>query len=288
MITLSYNYLAVIVPTFNRKDITLQFVKSLNFQSIPLRIYICDSGSTDGTEFAVVSEPNVKLVSAGSSAWWSAAVNEGIQEAKKDGAKLFLVMNDDIEFDQNLISRLLASHFEHPGCILSPLQLTESGLFVGTYYEGIFRRVRHLASSPEDGLVATSNGCCLLIPLKVFNSVGFFDAINCPHLYGDTEFQLRALKAGFPTRPCDAVAIQQMPATNYFGRLQLTSLFTFEGSPLHLQAYKTFGKALFGSRFRFFVLGMYFHFDFIKVLFKILKILITKKFISLKDRFAKI
>jgi GT2 family glycosyltransferase len=286
VITLSYNYLAVIVPTFNRKDITLQFVKSLNSQSIPLRIYVCDSGSTDGTEFAVVSEPNVKLVSAGSSAWWSAAVNEGIQEAKKDKAKLFLVMNDDIEFEQNLISRLLASHNEHPSCILSPLQHTASGQFVGTCYEGIFRRVRHLASIPEDGLVATSNGCCLLIPLAVLNSVGSFDQDNCPHLYGDTEFQLRALKAGFPTRPCESAAIKQMSATNYFGRLRFMSLFTYEGSPLHMQAYLTFGKALFGSRFWFFVLGMRFHFDFLKVLIKILKFFIYKKLKALQSRYV--
>lgn len=287
MNSLSNNYLAVVVPTFNRKDITLQFVKNLNSQPIPLKIYVCDSGSTDGTAFAVKSEPNVKLVNVGSSAWWSAAVNEGIQEANKDGAKLFLVMNDDIEFDQNLISQLLATHYEHPTCILSPLQHTASGQFVGTCYDGVFRRVRHLASTPEDGLVATSNGCCLLIPLAAFNSVGCFDEHNCPHLYGDTEFQLRALKAGFPTRPCDAVAIQQMPATNYFGRLQLTSLFTFEGSPLHLQAYKTFGKALFGSRFRFFVLGMRFHFDFLKVLIQILKFFTYKKIKALQNCYAK-
>jgi len=278
--------LAVIVPTLNRKDITLKFVKRINSQPIPLPIYVCDSGSTDGTAFTVVSEPNVKLVSAGSSAWWSAAVNEGIQKARKDGAKLFLVMNDDIEFDQNLITQLLAFHFEHPSCILSPLQLTESGLFVGTCYQGIFRRVRHLATTPVDGLVATSNGCCLLIPLKAFNSVGFFDAINCPHLYGDTEFQLRALKAGFPTRPCEYVTIKQMSATNYFGRLKLISLFTFEGSPLHLQAYLTFGEALFGSRFRFVVLGVRFHFNFLKVLFKIMKFLINKQLKTLQKRYA--
>ena len=284
MIKLSYNYLAVIVPTFNRKDITLKFVKSLNSQPIPLPIYVCDSGSTDGTAFTVVSEPNVKLVRAGSSAWWSAAVNEGIQVAKKDGAKLFLVMNDDIEFDQDLIPQLLASHFEHPTCILSPLQLTESGEFVGTCYEGIFRNVKHLATIPENGLVDTSNGCCLLIPLNAFNSVGFFDAVNCPHLYGDTEFQLRALKAGFPTRPREDVAIKQMSATNYFGRLQLMSLFTFEGSPLHLQAYLTFGKALFGSRFRFVLLGVRFHLNFLKVLLKIMKFLTYKKLKALQDK----
>jgi GT2 family glycosyltransferase len=281
------NNLAVVVPTFNRKDITVQFVKKLNSQPVPLRIYVSDSGSTDGTASAVVAEPNVRLVSAGPAAWWSAAVNRGIEEAKKDGADVFLVMNDDIEFDQNLISQLLASHFEHPGCILSPLQRTDSGEFVGTCYEGVFRRVRHLASIPEDGLVETSNGCCLLIPLATFNAVGFFDENNCPHLYGDTEFQLRAMKAGFPTRPCDAVAIRQMSATNYFGRLGFTSLFTFKGSPLHFRAYGTFGKTLFGSRFRFAVLGLRFHFDFLKVLFKILKFLTNNRMKVLKARYAK-
>lgn len=278
--------LAVVVPTFNRKDITVQFIKKLNSQLVHLRIYVSDSGSTDGTASAVAAEPNVRVVGAGPAAWWSAAVNRGIEEAKKDGADVILVMNDDIEFDQNLISQLLASHFEHPGCILSPLQRTDYGEFVGTCYEGVFRRVRHLASIPEDGLVETSNGCCLLIPVATFNAVGCFDENNCPHLYGDTEFQLRALKAGFPTRSCDAVAIRQMSATNYFARLRLATLFVFEGSPLHIRAYWTFGKGLFGGSLRFVIFGLLFHFDFAKTLVKTLKFLSGRKLRAMKDRYA--
>ncbi len=267
---------AVIVPTFNRRDITVQFVRKINAQEVPVRIYVCDSGSTDGTVSAVASEPNIRVVSAGSAAWWSAAVNRGIEAARNDGVGIFLVMNDDIKFDQNLMSVLLACHREHPRCVVSPLQWTDSGAFVGTLYEGPLRRVRHLANAPGDGLVATSNGCCLLIPQEIFNTVGRFDEQNCPHLYGDTEFQLRALKAGFPTRICDAVAIRQLPATNYSARLRLSTLFTFEGSPLHWRAYKSFGKALFGNYFRFAILGLRFHFDFVKVLVMTLKYLAQK------------
>lgn len=284
MITLSYNYLAVVVPTFNRKDITLQFIKSLNSQPIPLRIYVCDSGSTDGTAFAVMSEPNVKLVSAGSSAWWSAAVNEGIREANKDGAKLFLVMNDDIEFDQNIFSILLSCHIENPMCIISPIQQTESGVFIGTIYEGIFQNIRNLDDVPEDGLIDTSNGCCLLIPRRVFEVLGNFDDHNCPHLYGDTEFQLRAKRAGFMTKVCSAAAVRQMSATDYFSRLQLLTLFTFEGSPIHWRAYKTFGGTLFKSYIKFIFFGFNYHFSYLKTLIKILKFLATKNIKLLKKQ----
>ena len=279
---------AVIVPTLNRREVTIRFVREINSQKIPLRIYVSDSDSSDGTVQAVANEPNVRVVLAGSTAWWSAAVNRGIEQARRDGANIFLVMNDDILFSTDLISRLLAAHRKFPGCVICPLQRTDSGDFIGTLYEGIFRRVRHIARAPKDGLVATSNGCCLLIPAAAFDLAGYFDEENCPHLYGDTEFQLRAMKMGFPTRPCGDAEIQQMQSTNYFGRLRLTSLFVFEGSPLHLRAYVTFGKTLFGSHFRFALLGIRFHFDFLKVLIKTLRFILNKKVSTLKARYAKL
>lgn len=277
---------AVIAPTFNRRDITIQFIRKINSQGIPLKIYISDSESTDGTVAAAASEPNVRVVFAGAKAWWSAAVNRGIEQAKSDGANVFIVMNDDVGFEMNLLVELLAIHRKHPLSILTPLQNTSSGPFVGTFYEGAFRQVRHMKRIPEDGFIATSNGCCLLIPLQIFNAVGLFNEKNCPHLYGDTEFQLRALKAGFPTRPCGEVEINQMAATNYYARLLLPNIFTFEGSPLHLRAYCSFGRVLFGSNIKFLLFGLRFHFDFIKTLAKTLRFISRRKLKMMKDRYA--
>ena len=269
---------SVVVPTFNRKDITIQFIRRINSQNTPIRIYLSDSGSSDGTVESAVMEPNVVIVPAGAASWWSAAVNKGIELALREGADVIVLMNDDIEFAEDLVSTLLKMHQSYPRNIVSPVQRTESGLFVGTVYDGLFRRVRHLAAVPQDGLVATSNGCCLLIPKEIFISVGRFDEKNCPHLYGDTEFQLRAQRRGFSTRVCGDSAIYQMSQTDYFSRLKIRSLFTFEGSPLLWRAYSTFGRALYGGFWYFAVFGINFHYEFAKVLLKTLKFLTLRHF----------
>ena len=265
-----YLNVAVVVPTFNRKDITLQFIKRINSQRITLKIFVCDSGSSDGTLDSVRMEPIVIAVQAGSSAWWSSAVNRGIEMALNENVDIFFVMNDDIEFDSYLISAMIAAYRDHPESIISPVQWTDSGQFAGTVYDGWFRRAKHLSSAPANQIVETSNGCCLLIPRAVLLVVGGFDEKNCPHLYGDTEFQIRACRAGFPTRVCSVAAIRQKASTDYFVRLHISTLFTFEGSPLNWRAYKSFGRTLFGSSWSFAIRGLAFHLDFIKVLVRTL------------------
>ena len=274
----SWGYLnvAVVVPTFNRKDITLQFIRGMNSQSIPLKIIVCDSESSDGTLDFVRMEPNVIAVHAGANAWWSSAVNRGIEVALQQNVDIFIVMNDDVEFDSCLIPAMIAVHRNHPDSIISPIQWTESGSFAGTVYDGWFLRVRHLATASKNQIVETSNGCCLLIPRAALVAVGGFDEENCPHLYGDTEFQIRARRAGFPTRVCTDAAIRQKASTDYFVRLRLSTLFSFQGSPLNWRAYNSFGRSLFGSSWSFAIRGLSFHFKFIKVLGRIL-IFLAKK-----------
>lgn len=269
--------LAVVVPTYNRVETTLQFIRRLNAQSHPLTIYVSDSESSDGTCEAVAGEPNVVVVRAGATAWWSAAVNRGIEHALADGVSVILVMNDDVAFDTQTISMLLEKHRSNPRNIISSFQHTPGGEFAGTLYPGVFRRVKHLGHVQHDTIVDSSNGCCLLIPSEVIAVAGKFDEKNCPHLYGDTEFQLRALRCGYPTMVSPDIKIWQMAPTNYFSRLKAGSLFTFEGSPLHWRAYTTFGKRLYGGPLRFAFFGIFFHIGFVKVLIKTMVFFVKRK-----------
>jgi GT2 family glycosyltransferase len=264
--------LAVIIPCFNRREITLACIRKLNSCSYPkISIFVCDSASSDGTQQAVVKEPNVRLLHAGASAWWSEAVNLGVKTAMQEDFELMLLMNDDIEFDLDLITRMVDKHREYPTHILSPAQQSPTGAFLGIDYKGPTRRMQ-LASNDgmQDTVVDTTNGCCLLIPAGAFRSAGLLDQKHCPHQYGDTEFQIRAAKAGFSTLACPSIEIRQLGATHYFQRLKLGSLFTFKGSPLHLSAYSHFGKTLFAGWIPFLLFGFRFHFLYLKTLVKVL------------------
>lgn len=276
--------LAVIVPTFNRKEVTLQCIRQMNSQGCKLNIYVCDSGSSDGTVEAACREPNVVVIEVGSSAWWSAAVNRGIEVAISKGYATVLIVNDDIEFDGKLIANLLEKHGEHPRAIISPLQQSPTGPFLGMRYVGLTKRMEMVRDGESDALVDTTNGCCLLVPTSIFAEVGLIDEVNCPHQYGDTEFQLRAHRLGFLTVACPAIKIAQLGATDYYSRLKLGSMFTFAGSPMHFRAYLQFGKSLFGSIGRFMLFGMQYHYGYLKTLVKALVHVTKRKFSQVDAR----
>jgi len=67
----------ICIPVFNRKDLTLKCLASLQKQTyINFKIVICDHGSTDGTTEAIHEQyPNVIVINADSSLWWTGAIN---------------------------------------------------------------------------------------------------------------------------------------------------------------------------------------------------------------------
>lgn len=267
--TIADNFgIAVVIPCFNRKDVTLRCIRKLNTGSAAVKIFVSDSASSDGTPEAVADEPNVRVLHAGASAWWSEAINLGIQAALDENFSAILLMNDDIEFEQELVAELLEKNKLYTNSIISPLQHSPTGLFLGIRYNGLSNKMRVLSSAEIDSFVDTTNGCCLFVPRIVFESVGLIDDHHCPHLYGDTEFQLRAKRAGFITMACPSIKISQLGPTNYLARLKFSSLLSFKGSPLHLAAYLHFGKALFGGWLLFALMGGRYHYDYCKTIAK--------------------
>lgn len=281
------NKLAIVIPVFNRREVTINCLESLSrCEYQDYKIFICDSGSTDGTQGAVSKFEKVELINVGSDAWWSAAVNKGIKKALNGGFSLILVLNDDISFESDLLNDLLSKHELYPDRIISPAQQSPSGLYFGTIYSGIFKKLTNLTPSDitnDDQAVDTTNGCCLLIPKIVFEQVGLFNENNCPHLYGDTEFQLRAKYLGYTTISTKNILISQLAETDAFKKINICNILSFKGSPLNFNAYLQFGNTLFRKKIYFLFLGWGFIFIFIKVLFKtILKMIFTKVISFLK------
>lgn len=271
--------LAVVIPTFNRLTITRQCIDKLraNKNRNDL-IIICDSSSVDGTQSIQNFYADLILIDVGPTAWWAAAVNAGVKRAENLGCKQILILNDDVSFSFDLVENIVEASKRHPEAIISASQVVNTKVFMGTFYYGLLKKTQHtyqnLSKNEKSNLVVeTTNGSCLLIPLAVFKKIGYFDEVQCPHLYSDTHFQLRALRAGIKTI-CDLnVRIVQHPNTNYIKRLSLGSMFTAPGSPFKLSAYWAFCNILFGSKLKALFLGVWHHYYFIK---QILKALIYK------------
>lgn len=262
----------VIIPTFNRITITRRCVESLRAgTNVDVDLVICDSGSTDGTGSEFSDKKNIIVLNAGIKAWWTAAVNRGIEYALEHNQYDYvLVLNDDIDIEKNLVEQLLNIAKEYPSKIISPAQISATGFFLGMTYSKLFKNFKVIyadqVTKPTE--VQSTNGCCLLIPIDVFKIVGLFDELNCPQLAADVEFQIRAGRAGFPTIACPDIVITQHANTNYHRKLKLGTLLTYEGSPVHLAAYLAHGRTLFNGSFRFAIFGIRYHYRYAKSLLK--------------------
>jgi GT2 family glycosyltransferase len=271
--------LAVIIPTFNRKEVTQKCVTNLLNGTISnINIIICDSGSSDGTPEAFQNIDNVSVLNVGEDSWWTAAVNAGVSVALQKHFEFVLVLNDDVDIPLNLVEKMLGKAKLNPDKIISPAQKYEGGIFLGIRYLGIFKTSSMILSSNEkmEVEVESSNGCCLLIPSDSFGTIGLFDESHCPHLYGDTEFQIRAWNYGLGTMAFSDIVICQHANTDYFGRLQFKGLLTHKGSPLHFRAYLIFGRTLFRSMYRFAFFGAVHHRLYFRSLIKALYILLRQ------------
>ena len=266
------NKILVLIPTFNRVAITQQCIESLRTgTNIAYNLIICDSGSTDGTREAFSSEKNTIILNVGTKSWWTAAVNRGVEYALKHNEYDYvLVLNDDIDIPLTLIEQLLNASKIYPKKIISPAQKSANGFFLGMTYSNLLKNFKVIfadnAKYPIE--VQSTNGCCLLIPVDVFKTIGLFDEINCPQLAADVEFQIRAGRAGFPTIACPDIVITQHVNTNYHRKLKLETLLTYEGSPVHLAAYLTHGRTLFNGSLRFAIFGIRYHYRYAHSLLK--------------------
>ena len=264
--------LPILIPTFNRFQITKQCVTSL-FQgtNTGLHIILCDSDSSDGTPNHYSKQKSVSVLNVGSDTWWTGAVNRGVEYAMSQGYQDYvLVLNDDINLPPTLVEQMLLAARQNPGKIVSPAQQSVAGLFLGMTYSKLFKnfKVIYADQVTQPTEVQSTNGCCLLIPINAFKTAGLFDEINCPQLAADVEFQIRAGRAGFPTIACPDIVIIQHSNTNYHRKLKLGTLLTYKGSPVHLAAYLAHGKTLFNGSLRFAIFGIRYHYRYAKSLLK--------------------
>lgn len=211
--------LASVIPVHNRKEITLNCLERLHSISISseeastnvaeYKIIVIDDGSTDGTEEAIHRYfPGVEVLKGNGHLWWAGAVNRGIQYCLDHGYDFIHIMNDDIEFEDDFLHKLILSSDQN-SLIGSVTLLSErrdlifkAGMIETGKPHPRFRDLYHREkySDHEKSKLLTvdaASGRSLLVPGAVFQKLGLFDEKRLPHSYSDIEFCLRAKKKGY-------------------------------------------------------------------------------------------
>ena len=196
----------IVTPVFNRKAHTLKFLKSLQKQSYRnYKVIIVDDGSTDGSAEIIAKDfPDVILIQKDKDMYWSKSTNLGAQKAIDLGAKYVVTINNDVELDKDWLKELVECADKNTdalvGSIIYSLYDKNKIWYFGASInqdsgEVLHRYDRPLNEKPVNSYWLTGMG--VIIPVKVFNKIGYYDEKKFPQYFGDVDFSLRALQAGY-------------------------------------------------------------------------------------------
>lgn len=194
--------IAALLTCFNRKEKTLQCIKSL-FKALPdCSVFMVDDASTDGTSNAVLEQfPQVHIIHGDGNLFWSRGMYTAWKEAIKGNYDYYLWLNDDIElypfFFQELMECIKLGNNK---CIVSGL--VENFEKTKILYGGNDRNKRLIQSSETLKEITFMNGNVVLIPQYVVKKIGIIDPVF-HHDLGDVDYGLTARENGikvFATR----------------------------------------------------------------------------------------
>jgi len=199
-----------VLTCFNRKALTLACLRSLNAAAahagVELGVILVDDASTDGTAQAVRGEfPFVDVVDSSGNLYWTRGMHTGFERALRQSCDYYLWLNDDTQLVPDGLHALLAQmdvlqRREGPSLILigataerSTGKITYGGRVVGSRLKPFNYRL--VWSEREPVPCVAMEGNCVLIPAATARQLGNLDPVF-EHAMGDTDYGLRALRAG--------------------------------------------------------------------------------------------
>ena len=214
--------LFIVTPVFNRKKFTYNYLQSLKDQTFKdFKVIIVDDGSTDGTSKMIKNDfPKVILIETEGNLWWSESTNLGIKHAISMGASQIITMNNDTLLESTLLNDLLLYSKDHPKTLLMPVGLhyetkviIDGGWNINwktAKYRNMSYQIKN-SNGKNFHNVNVAPGRCLLIPVEVFNKIGFFEANKFPQAIADFDFTSKANRFGFDIIVCHDAKVMLYP-----------------------------------------------------------------------------
>lgn len=205
----------VCIPVHNRFPQTMCCLRSIKAQTFAdYKIIVCDDGSTDGTAGLLASAfPETIIIKGNGNLWWTGAINKCVELVLKKGLETDFVftLNNDTELLPDTLKNLVNVASKLPNSIVGCLNVfigepdrVEPSAFKKTnkyFLKQMHRRIHlwgeQIVSSSEVLEVDSLSGKGILIPIKVFKTIGLYNARDLPHYHADTELIFRAKRYGY-------------------------------------------------------------------------------------------
>jgi len=202
-----YPSVSIIIPVFNRLELTIECLNSLKYVKYPnYNIIIVDDASTDGTsEYISKHYSDVVLIYGDGNQWYSGGMNLGINKAFKLDSEYLLFLNNDNTVAPDFLSHLVDTAKQHNNTIICSLvyygNSTKTIRFGGgqiSNWLGLSLPFKNkiMKCYIDSGTVYKTDyagGMGVLINHNHLRDIGLFDFERFP-MCGDGELWLRATR----------------------------------------------------------------------------------------------
>jgi GT2 family glycosyltransferase len=203
-------HVSAIVVFHNGKEQTLRCLNSIKKQGYRnYDVTVVDDGSTDDSSVTIAAQfPDVRIIRGDGNLWCNGSFNVAIEKCLAEGAKLLLLLNNDNIISPEALSYLVDTHESNNvhivGSLVCYFHQPDTVSYAGkliNWQKGQNVLIHHgkkIVNVPREVINVDFLGFQgVLISKDVFDRIGLVDARTFKHYSGDTDFYLRARKAGF-------------------------------------------------------------------------------------------
>ena len=200
--------IGLVTITYNSVEVIRGFLDSILKQSFKnFEIFIIDNDSQDDTEKVVFQyeDNRINFIKNSENVGVAKANNQGIKRALQANCSQVLIINNDIEFEDKLIEKMLSVQKQKKCSLVAPKMMyfdkPDHIWYAGSFflkrkgYLPIHIGIQQKDEGQYDGVypVEYAPTCCLLVRKKVFEDVGMMDEKYFVY-FDDTDFLYRVFK----------------------------------------------------------------------------------------------
>lgn len=181
---------SIVIPLYNQLDYTKSCLQSLiETTRSNIEIILVDNASSDGTDVFISTLGNVTVISNAENRGCSGAWNQGSRAAS---GEWIMILNNDVLLSPDWLEGLLEAAERLKLDIVTPaIREGEHNYDINSYAMELTTRMKNVVRRGR------ANGICFMARRRVFDTIGGFDENFRIGQYEDTDFFLRATRAGF-------------------------------------------------------------------------------------------
>jgi GT2 family glycosyltransferase len=202
--------IGLVTITFNSEPVIREFLHSISTQDyLDFTLYVVDNDSKDKTIEIIESEIGEIghfIIKNNFNNGIAGGNNQGIKKALEDGCDYIVLINNDVEFEATLLSKLINKAKSAGYYVVVPKMMYYNEPDVLWYAGGFFiKRMGyinyHVGFGEKDENqygereVAYAPTCCALIHREVFENIGLMDEKYFAY-FDDSDFFFRLMKNG--------------------------------------------------------------------------------------------